>query len=150
MIRAVFDTNVLVSAFLTRNHPSGVSTELRRFVEAGTVALYLSPDIIDETAATLVRSRRMRSRYRYTPLLAAQYCADLYTVATIITNPPPIHGAVPRDPDDDKIVACAVSANADYLVTRDKDLLSLGTYDEVVMITPEEFLTLVRADNLPS
>jgi putative PIN family toxin of toxin-antitoxin system len=136
MIRAVFDTNLLVSAFLTRHHLGGVSTEVLRFVHDGTVELYLSPEIIQETAGTLTRSGRAQTRYRFTPEQAMQYCADLFTVATIITNPPPIHGAVPRDPDDDKIVARAVSAKADYLVTRDQDLLSLGTYDEVVMISP--------------
>jgi predicted nucleic acid-binding protein len=51
---------------------------------------------------------------------------------------------VPRDPDDDKIVACAVAAGVDYLVTRDRDLLSLGTYVGVAIIAPEEFLHVVR------
>src|SRR3954454_176946 len=103
MIRAVFDTNLLVSAFLTRHQPGGVSTELLRFVHDGTIQLYLSPEIAEEAAATLLRSERMRARYRYTPELAIQYCADLLTVATVIANPPRLAGAVPRDPDDDKI-----------------------------------------------
>jgi putative PIN family toxin of toxin-antitoxin system len=150
MMRAVFDTNLLVSAFLMRHHPGGVSTELLRFVHDGTVELYLSPEIIQETAGTLARSGRAQARYRYTPEQAMQYCADLFTVATIITNPTPLVGAVPRDPDDDKIVACAVSAKAEYLVTRDQDLLSLGSYGEVAMITPEQFLTRVRAVHPPS
>ena len=110
MIRAVFDTNLLVSAFLMRHHPGGVSTELLRFVHDGAVELYLSPEIIQETAGTLARSGRAQARYRYTPAQAMQYCADLFTVATIITNPTPMVGAVPRDPDDDKIVACSISA----------------------------------------
>lgn len=144
MIRAVFDTNLLVSAFLTRHHTGGVSAELLRFVHEGAVELYLSPEIIDETAGTLARSTRAQARYRYTPEQAMQYCADLATVATIIANPPPLPGAVPRDPDDDKIVACAVAANADYLATRDDDLLSLGCYGAVTILTPEALLPLVR------
>lgn len=149
MIRAVFDTNLLVSAFLTRHHPGGVSTELLRFVRDGAVQLYLSPAIIEEAAGTLVRSGKAQARYQYTPEQAMQYCADLFIIATIITNPPPHDGAVPRDPDDDKIVACAVAANAEYLVTRDQDLLSLTSYGEVAMITPEQFLTVARSDDRP-
>src|SRR4051812_15919023 len=98
MIRAVFDTNILVSAFLTRHIPGGVSTELRGFFARGLATLFLSPEIIEKTAAPLVRSKRLRSRYRSTPLLAAQYCAALFPIAPIITNPPPLPGAVLRDP----------------------------------------------------
>ena len=49
-----------------------------------------------------------------------------------------------RDPADDKIVACALAADADYIVTRDKDLLSLGGHEGIRMITPERFLHLLR------
>ena len=66
------------------------------------------------------------------------------TLATIVDDPAPTPGAVPRDPDDDKIVACAVAAGVEYLVSRDRDLLSLGTYAEITIIAPEEFLHLVR------
>lgn len=127
MIKVVFDTNFLVSAFLTRSHRGGVSTELLRFVEGGLLQLYLSPDLIAEVLETLVRNPRTQANYRYTPQMAEQFCSDVLDLATVIDDPPPTPGAVPRDPDDDKIVACAVAAGAEYLVTRDRDLLSLGT-----------------------
>jgi hypothetical protein len=41
--------------------------------------------------------------------MAAQYCDDLLTVISFIPEPPPLPGAVPRDPDDDKIIACALA-----------------------------------------
>jgi len=148
MIRAVFDTNLLVSAFLTRHHPGGVSTELLRFVEAGAVELCLSTAIIGEAAATLVRSERLQARYNYTRDLAVLYCADLFAVATLIANPPPLLSPVCRDPDDDVIIACAVAAQAPYLVTRDLDLLDLGTYGSIAMVSPEAFLRGIRADSV--
>jgi predicted nucleic acid-binding protein len=74
----------------------------------------------------------------------AQYRADLLRLATIVDDPPPTPGAVPRDPDDDKIVACAVAADAEYLVTRDRDLLSIGTYAGIAIIGPEQFLRIIR------
>ena len=51
---------------------------------------------------------------------------------------------VVRDPADDMVLACALAAGAEYLVTRDKDLLSLGTYREIEIITPEVFLRTMR------
>jgi predicted nucleic acid-binding protein len=43
------------------------------------------------------------------------------------------------------IIACAVAAGADYVISRDDDLLSLGTYEGIVMVTPEAFMDVLRA-----
>ena len=59
---------------------------------------------------------------------------------------PAMPGVVPRDPDDDKIIACAVAAGAGYLVTRDRDLLSLDRYEAIEIISPETFLRIVRQE----
>lgn len=89
----------------------------------------------------------MQSRYSYTPALAAQYCADLFTIASIITDPAPLPGAVERDPDDDKIVACAIAAHAEYVVTRDSRPLEGD--EGVIMIIPEDLLRVVRTQQNP-
>ena len=46
------------------------------------------------------------------------------------------------------IVACAVKAQADFIVTRDKDLLSLGSYAGIAMVTPERFRHMLRSGEL--
>lgn len=76
--------------------------------------------------------------------MAEAFCADLFDLARVIEDPPPTQGAVPRDPDDDKIIACALAAGAEYVVSRDHDLLSLGAYAGITMIAPEPFLRIVR------
>ena len=144
MIRAVFDTNLLVSGFLSRDNPGGVSHELLRFAREGTFQLLLSPEIIAETLATLTGSERAQQRYGYTPTMAARFCNSLFATATIVVDPPLLSGAVPRDPDDDKIIACAAAADAQYLVTRDDDMLSLQEYGSTRIISPEEFLHILR------
>src|SRR5437588_10926600 len=98
MIKAVFDTNMLVSAFLSRNNPGGVSNELLRFVIAGAIDLYLSGEIVDEMVETLLTNERARRKYRYRTDDIGQYRADLMTLATIIDDPRPMPGSVPRDP----------------------------------------------------
>ena len=144
MIKAVFDANLLVSAFLSRANPAGASNALLGFVVDGAVDLYLSVEIVDEAVKVLLDSPRLSARYDYSPEQVGQYRADLLTLASVIDDPPPTPGAVPRDPDDDKIVACAVAAAAGYLVSRDHDLLSIGSYGGVAIITPEAFLRIVR------
>ncbi len=144
MIKAVFDANLLVSAFISRENPGGASNELLRFVIDGAVQLYLSVEIIDEAMEILLDSPRLPLRYGYLVEQVGQYRADLLTLAYVVHDPAPTPGAVPRDPDDDKIVACAVAAGAEYLVSRDRDLLSLGSHGSVMMISPEAFLQKIR------
>ena len=60
----------------------------------------------------------------------------------MISDPPEVR--IVRDPNDDAIVACAVAAGADYLVTRDKDLLSIKAHQGIAVISPEAFLALLR------
>ena len=50
---------------------------------------------------------------------------------------------VKKDPDDNKILECAVSCNADYVVTGDRHLLDLKEYQRIKIITPKQFLELV-------
>jgi len=72
------------------------------------------------------------------------FCDDLLTVATVVVDPPPTPGAVPRDPDDDMIVACAVAVSVEYIVSRDDHLLSLGNHGGIRIVAPEGFIHIVR------
>jgi uncharacterized protein len=146
VIKAVFDANLLVSAFFSRDNPGGVSSELLRFVVAGVIDLHLSVEIVDEAIGVLLSSIRAQRRYRYSRSDAEEYRATLMMLATIVDDPSPTPGAVPRDPDDDKIVACALAAASEHIVTRDAHLLSLGSYAGIAITTPEEFIHLVRRE----
>jgi predicted nucleic acid-binding protein len=44
------------------------------------------------------------------------------------------------DPDDDAVLSCAKEGNAAYIVTGDRDLLSLGVYEGIKIVTPVQFL----------
>ena len=50
---------------------------------------------------------------------------------------------IKEDPPDNRILECAVAAGSDYLVTGDKDLLRLGRYDSIRILTVSEFLRLL-------
>jgi putative PIN family toxin of toxin-antitoxin system len=144
MLKAVLDTTVLVAAML-RPEPGGVSAELLKLAAEGRYEMFVSDDILEETAATLATSERIRKRYKYSNEHIVAYCEELARLGTVVSDPSPLAGIV-RDPNDDMIVACAVAANAEFLVSRDKDLLTLGSYEAIEVVTPEDFLRILREE----
>jgi putative PIN family toxin of toxin-antitoxin system len=139
MLNAVVDSTVLVSAFL-RSQGAAAAVLLRGVM--GVFTCWLALDIITETQ----RARHyphIRERYSYTDEEIEAYGVYLQGTFPMATDLPPLTGIV-RDPNDDVIVACAVAAHASHIVTRDRDLLSLGAYKDITILTPEAFLTLLR------
>ena len=139
MLSAVVDSTVLVSAFLS-SQGAAAALLLRGVMRVFTCSLALG--IIEETKRAL-HYPHIRERYTYTDEEIEAYGVYLQGTFPMVTDLPPLAGIV-RDPNDDMIVACAVAAHASHIVTRDRDLLSLGTYDGIAILTPEAFLTLLR------
>lgn len=135
MLTVVLDTNILISAFLTRY---GESDEIVR--RAKGELLCLSPFIFTEVASNL-RSPRLRNKYHYTTADLKKYVKSLYK-ASRITNPKQTP-QVCSDEDDNHILACAVEVHADYLVTRNTKHFP-QQYAGVKVITPKEFRSLVK------
>jgi len=72
----------------------------------------------------------------------AYFFSRLQNFATFVSELPEIR--IVRDSDDDFIIATAVKAAADYLVAWDNDLLTLGNYVDIQIITPKAFLLILR------
>src|ERR687883_985818 len=133
MRRAVLDSSVLVSIFLT---PRGTTAELLRTARRGAFVLCLSEAIIDETTRKLRgKSDAFRHRYGYGDEEIEEYAALLSATAEMVSDLPDLTGAVPNDPKDDVIVASAVAARADYLVAGDRrHLIKLGAYQNIRIV----------------
>ena len=141
MTRAVLDSSVLVSAFLTAG---GTSYAVLSAARRGAFVLCLSGAILDETRRSLRNKvKTIRRHYTYPDERIDAHIADLAALAEPITDLPGLR-VVPLDPDDDVIVATAAKAGADYLVTGDRHLLSLGAYEGIRMVTPRQFLDLLE------
>ena len=140
MLNAIADSTVLVSAFL---RTEGVSAILLRHAAGGAFALSLSHEILTETERVLLEREHLRRRYPYSNEDVAAFCQTLQGSFPLLTDLPPLSGIV-RDPNDDMVIATAQRAHAAYVVTRDKDLLSLQHYEGIAMITPEAFIAIVR------
>ncbi|MDI6908013.1 MAG: putative toxin-antitoxin system toxin component, PIN family [Thermoanaerobacterales bacterium] len=130
MTRIVMDTNVIVSAIGWNGPPS-------RLLEAclkGRLRLFISPASLQEVAEVLARPK----------LAVVARHPDLPPVLAWLHHPARLvfPAAEPRvveeDPDDNKVVACAVEAKAEAVITGDDHLLRLGTCEGIAIITPDQ------------
>jgi uncharacterized protein len=140
MPRAVLDTTVLVSAFLNPS-PGGATSELLQFASERRFTLVLSEPIFSEAEDVLLTRKHLRKRYRYTDAAVAEYIAGLRHAAVLATDLPAL--CIVRDPEDNIILATAVAGAADYLCSRDRDLLELHHHYEIMIVSPEDLLGLL-------
>jgi uncharacterized protein len=110
VIRAVIDTNVLVSAMISS---AGNEALLLMAINQGLIAPYFSPEILDEYAEVL-----LRPRFGF-PVEEVDALLDLFRRRGNLLNPQSTARISP-DPDDDKFIACALAGAADFLVTGNK------------------------------
>ncbi len=138
MIAAVFDTNVLASGFTTQG---GTPDRLLRLWLQGRFDLVVSTDIITELERTFQRPyfRRRIPATRRQRILALLHRRAQLTSLTVQVQ------GVATQPQDDQILAAAISAQADYLVTGDGKLQRVGTYRGVTIVSPRQFLGILAA-----
>jgi putative PIN family toxin of toxin-antitoxin system len=139
---AVVDASVLVSAFL---FPGSVPGRVLKLADQGAFALHLSPLLLDETSYALL-STRLRGLYGHGEEAVKAWCADLRETGSVFYGPLPDIGPAYRDPNDDHVLATAVAVKADVIVTEDKDLLTLGQFRTVRIVTARAFLTELAPD----
>jgi putative PIN family toxin of toxin-antitoxin system len=134
-VRAVVDVNVLISATLSARGPSA---EVIRSWRDGGFELVVSPLLIAELTRALAYPK---IRKRIPVEKAAGFISwvrDHGTIAEDPRDPPSVRSP---DPDDDYLIALAISARS-YLVTGDQHLL--GLEEDLPILTPAEFLTRLR------
>ena len=140
-MRAVIDTNVLIAALLWRGPPHA----LLEHVRAGTVSLVSSPALLAELADVIGRSK-FDAILTKTNSSRERSLAEVRRQAEVI-EPPPLPQPVCRDPDDDQVLALAVAAKVELIVSGDNDLLSLGSFEGIPIIAPAEAVGLIEAQS---
>lgn len=141
MIRAVIDTNLIVSYLLTQ---SETMSRLIDHWEQGHFISLFSPPMLSELREVVYRPR-LRQKMSVDPtVLLDSLEADAELVPGILTLP-----GVCRDPKDEPFIAYAVEGNAAYLVTGDDDLLSMRGYQNVTMIRAYDFVCLLDNETTP-
>lgn len=139
-LKAVLDTTVLVSAFLT---PGGLSSEILRFARLKVFEFISSDDILGETRISLLEKDHIRQRYPYTDERISEFMSILEEISTKATTIPTI-SVIKQDPKDDKILACAIASKSGFIITRDSHLLDLKEYQGIKILRPENFIRILR------
>ncbi|MEW6203629.1 MAG: putative toxin-antitoxin system toxin component, PIN family [bacterium] len=127
----VLDTNVLFSAIFWRTE----SYKIVKMIEEGKIKNFISNEILNELRDILTRKN-----------INGEKIEEIVTAMVKISKlikPLKKHKAVINDPKDDIFVDCAVAAEADYIITKDKHILSLGEYMGTGIVTPREFLEII-------
>ena len=141
MIRAVLDTNVLVSALLKLvNSPS---SQIHQYFIRKEFLLLTSRTILREVER-LINEDRIVTRYQLSTTRRHTFLYNLRRLSRLVTTRMSLSGAT-NDPDDDKFLACAMKGKADYVVSGDRHLLDIGHFHKIEIITPQGFLAVLKA-----
>lgn len=142
MLRVLLDANILIS-FLLNARPSSPPVRVVDAALAGVFLLILPEDVTAEILRRTAAKPYLRQRI---PAPAVErLIADLRAVAIPYSSSLDQPGVANRDPNDDYLLAHAIAARADFLVSGDKDLLVLGRVDGVRIVSPADFLGILDA-----
>lgn len=130
MHRIVLDTNILISAGIWDY--SIAHKLIEAAIDRGT-EIFTSPFIIEEFQEVMKRDfEASEESVAKRTLFVMKFARMVYPVLS--------YSVVKEDPDDNKIVECAVAAEADYIITYDKHLLALISFMGIKIINPIEAL----------
>jgi putative PIN family toxin of toxin-antitoxin system len=125
-MKVVLDTNVLIDGFRDDySYEKQIIDEIR----TGKIEAFANRQTLQENKLIL---SRLVDNPQYERELN-----DFFSQITMVVNRRKIH--VVRDPEDNKILESAVEAGAEYLITKDSDLLDMKKYEDIQMISPQAF-----------
>ncbi|MCW7494806.1 putative toxin-antitoxin system toxin component, PIN family [Leptospira sp. 2 VSF19] len=133
MLKVLLDTNIYISAILFNGKPKLVLQDL---IDEAFVG-YISNEILDEIEETLTKPK-----FKLPKDFIQFTIEEIRNVTAIIKNKPLKDYLNLRDRDDFHILETAFSANVDFIITGDKDLLTLEKIKSLKIITPDEYLKI--------
>lgn len=136
MLRVVLDTNLFVSSLLVK---SGLPAQAVAAWRERSYLLVTSPPLIAEIVHTL-NYDRIRRKYNITDDDVGQLLTLLEKDALIVPGQIEISGVIPDDPDDERVLACALEGQADLIVSGDQHLLDLKSYQDIPIVTVRQFI----------
>jgi putative PIN family toxin of toxin-antitoxin system len=131
-MKVVLDANVIIAAFAARGLCESIMEVCLNEHE-----IVLSDDLLEE----ILRNLRQKIKL---PINIVELIAELLHEHATISIPASLESDVCRDPDDVKILGLALASNADYLVTGDKDLLVLNSFQGIPILDPRSFSDILH------
>jgi len=136
MLKIVLDTNMFISASMF----GGMVEEIVDLIVDNKLKLFISPDLTDEVFEKL-------NEFHANDAIIKKVMAVLEKGKVVV---PEIKITACRDPEDNFVLELAESSEANYIITRDKDLLDLpgNAWKSTKIVKPEEFLFLIRSPKI--
>lgn len=128
-MKAILDTNVLMSGIFFSGVPSEILTAWRD----ERIELIVSPEILEEYRRVGEEMEKKFPGVEVAPFL------ELLAIEATMVEAKPLSEAVCTDPDDDKFLACALSSKAKVICSGDKALLKTSGYCGIEVLTPRNF-----------
>jgi uncharacterized protein len=142
-MRIVIDTNLLVSGVISAGPPR----ELVNAAKAGVFELCTSEVLLAELLDVIARGK-FAARLAQAGLTPQGIVNDLRALAVVV-SPTTVARVVPTDPDDDHVLAAALTGAADLIASGDKrDLLPLVSYEGIPIITAREALQRIGGGDI--
>lgn len=138
-MRIVIDTNVLLSGLLWHGAPNTLLNQVR----AGTVDLVMSQTLLEEFTEVITRQKFV-AVLQHTTRTPERILNELQALVEMVVAPP-LPQPMCRDPDDDAVLACALSAHAELIVSGDADLLVLKQFQGIRIVTAAQALKSLEA-----
>jgi uncharacterized protein len=136
-MRVVIDTNTVISGLLWGSYPR----QIIDLVRTQEITVYTSSFLLQELSEVLSRPKfyqRRQTVLEETPESLVNNYRNLVKIVDIYYG----EKIVLNDPDEDQVLACAISANADYIISGDRDLLTLKLYQNIPIVTATEFMKI--------
>jgi len=141
MIRAVFDTNIFLSALFNPKRPPAQLLELAL---QGKIKFIVSTPLIGEIERVLAypKVKKLLKKRKTNPAEIEKAMAKVLKLAVLTPGELRLE-AIADDPADDMILACALEGKADCIVSGDHHLLDLKNYQGVQIVSPAELLKMI-------
>jgi uncharacterized protein len=134
-MRVVADTNIIVSGLLWHGNPRAVLEAARD----GIIDLYTSAVLLEELEDVLMRER-FAARLRAAGVDAHELVLGYAALARGV-EPAEIAPVVYADPDDDAVIACAISSRSEVIVSGDSHLLDLKKHENIRIVRAADLIT---------
>jgi putative PIN family toxin of toxin-antitoxin system len=140
-MKVVLDTNLLISAFITKN---GEPAQILKLLQAKSFSLLLSEEVLTELERVM-QYPKLRKLYAYTDAQVERFLKGLKRVA-LWTEVSDTIAVVRDDESDNRFIELAVAGKARYIITGDKKhLLKVRRYHSIEIVSSAEFLALIKA-----
>jgi putative PIN family toxin of toxin-antitoxin system len=140
-MHVVFDTNVVISRYLSSKGPSA---QVFDFWQKKIFDLLVSAPILEEYERAL-KCPHVRARHQMSDTEIAEIIEEIADLAKMV-RPTKRLTVITADPDDDKFLECAVEGKATYIISGNKHLYDLKDYKGVQIFTPAQFCMVLEQE----